>query len=512
MVEITDRESAAAWLTDKPHEVQVAFAARCALRALPSIGLAVDEPGHLGEVGSLDAMGPLSSVAPYSQKLFPCLRALISSATTAAFSVPNLSQCADSIFHSADAKNPAAFAAQTSADSAIYAVAAPSADEAVNHAAQCFEFSADAASFASGDRQQVSSATSLDANLLENGSPTSTFLLPIWYGDPIPEGLASGWSKLRTFWNSDPETWGFWREWYQGMLDGQPMDWELQKRVALIPDEDWRKGPEHVAALIEAIRARYVAEAVAERIELSQSGRLTLVPQEFPKDRHLGHLIDTVRDALDLATSSQKNELPKDCYQARLLRQTFGRYGNDPQRIEMDFERARVSLIDDMASDSIPASAANRDLIQSLADAAGAIRESDPDIAATRDRLNRIRLGQISREDAEKVADVAAQVAVLSEDAFAEDLLEDRFRLPGVRRDTNAPDPIVPVGAPERNAALEAQAAQVRLYSRLTKTWLYLKAFDRKELARLMDTPEVRIVSLLGSLSSIIAFIVTVVN
>ncbi|MBL3559687.1 hypothetical protein [Rhodovulum sulfidophilum] len=34
---ITDRESAQAWLKGQPHQVQVAFATRCALRALPAI-------------------------------------------------------------------------------------------------------------------------------------------------------------------------------------------------------------------------------------------------------------------------------------------------------------------------------------------------------------------------------------------------------------------------------------------------------------------------------------------
>ena len=41
--------------------------------------------------------------------------------------------------------------------------------------------------------------------------------------------------------------WAFWREWYQGFLDGNPMDWELQRRVTLIEDAIWAAGPEAVA-------------------------------------------------------------------------------------------------------------------------------------------------------------------------------------------------------------------------------------------------------------------------
>jgi hypothetical protein len=46
----------------------------------------------------------------------------------------------------------------------------------------------------------------------------------------------------------------FWREWYRGLLDGEPLDWELQRRVALIDDAVWEAGIEAVAAEIEKIR------------------------------------------------------------------------------------------------------------------------------------------------------------------------------------------------------------------------------------------------------------------
>lgn len=59
----------------------------------------------------------------------------------------------------------------------------------------------------------------------------------------------------------------FWREWYQGFLDGKPLDWELQRRVALIPDTDWAQGPEHIAKLIEEIRARFDVETAAKQVE-----------------------------------------------------------------------------------------------------------------------------------------------------------------------------------------------------------------------------------------------------
>ena len=52
----------------------------------------------------------------------------------------------------------------------------------------------------------------------------------------------------------------FWREWYQGFIDGNPLDWELQRRVALIDNGIWEAGPAAVADEIEKIRAKFNLE------------------------------------------------------------------------------------------------------------------------------------------------------------------------------------------------------------------------------------------------------------
>lgn len=59
----------------------------------------------------------------------------------------------------------------------------------------------------------------------------------------------------------------FWREWYQGFLDGKPLDWELQRRVALIENSIWEAGPEAVANEIEKIRAKFYLEKRIEELE-----------------------------------------------------------------------------------------------------------------------------------------------------------------------------------------------------------------------------------------------------
>ena len=61
----------------------------------------------------------------------------------------------------------------------------------------------------------------------------------------------------------------FWREWHQAFLDGEPLDWDLQRRIAVIDGEAWDRGPDVIAAKIEDIRARWEVEKALS--ELSDS-------------------------------------------------------------------------------------------------------------------------------------------------------------------------------------------------------------------------------------------------
>ena len=61
--------------------------------------------------------------------------------------------------------------------------------------------------------------------------------------------------------------WTFWAEWYDRAMAGDPVPWELQERIALIPDAVWEAGPEAVADEIARIRARYELGVSIEAVE-----------------------------------------------------------------------------------------------------------------------------------------------------------------------------------------------------------------------------------------------------
>ncbi len=75
--------------------------------------------------------------------------------------------------------------------------------------------------------------------------PPDSHKSAMWYFDQVP--------------NSGP--WVFWRSWYQGYFDGQPLDWELQKQIALIDNSIWNAGPNAIADEIRRVRARLKVES-----------------------------------------------------------------------------------------------------------------------------------------------------------------------------------------------------------------------------------------------------------
>lgn len=89
-----------------------------------------------------------------------------------------------------------------------------------------------------------------DADMLLHGD--DLFAVPLWTL-PEPEWFRVTEADGRAVPARSPSVWGFWRRWWDGLRSGQPLDWTLQRQVALIPEDIWKQGPEAVASLIADI-------------------------------------------------------------------------------------------------------------------------------------------------------------------------------------------------------------------------------------------------------------------
>ncbi len=245
-VEITDEESAEAWLKEQPHQIRIWFAVRCALRAVPGLQAEPDET--------------------FDRLVFVSFRALLIS--TAAATCP-AAEIREFGVDSAAAAAAAAAAAHTSAFTATHSAAftACSADSAVYSAADSATYSASAAfsvSYSGLAEHATYSATSADTE----HPGTWPFL---WPKKQMPDGFDMLWPELKSRLNTDPEKWAFWLEWYEAILEGKPLDWDLTRRIAReVTGAEWASGPEVVARRIEEIRARSELERRIGALEQSR--------------------------------------------------------------------------------------------------------------------------------------------------------------------------------------------------------------------------------------------------
>ncbi|UWQ07346.1 hypothetical protein [Aliiroseovarius crassostreae] len=280
---------------------------------------------------------------------------------------------------------------------------------------------------------------------------------------PLEQGRVWQASELFAPFNSEHKgAFKFWEEWYQGFLDGNPLDWELQRRVALIPDEDWEKGPEHIARKIEEIKAEYLAEKLplAEDLAFDQNtGTFHTVPREMAKPDLLGATISQVEDALEDVMENGSNGINERSTEYKKLTRTFRKYGNDPQRIEMDFTTVHAGLTRQIISGELPPSEENLALQSALEEGAKAVRATHPEVAENRRILQEQSLRELTPDDKATLEEALPILQAISDEALAEEWAQD---IPALTNDSLLP---VPDTAPRLPGADEA----TRIFGRTSK-------------------------------------------
>ncbi|KIC34310.1 hypothetical protein [Leisingera sp. ANG-S5] len=69
-----------------------------------------------------------------------------------------------------------------------------------------------------------------------------------------------GAAQLTSWGNQETSPWSFWKDWYQRTLDGEPLAWELQQRIAQIDETIWKAGVEPTAKEIKRTLHLYQLE------------------------------------------------------------------------------------------------------------------------------------------------------------------------------------------------------------------------------------------------------------
>ncbi len=288
--EITDTESFEVWLRERPVSTvryeAGCLATRAALRAFLKWFTLLDVP----TVSSGIADG------------LPILRALVLSAVSLKKPTEPTLELVRSV--SDDANDLGAYAFSIKEIEASWS--ANAAAEAVHVAVYDFLDSVESVSSAFqavGGFHTFWPAFREDASRLERG--LSVLDCPLWNDESSP-GLQTNWRRARDWLLTDSDH-TFWIRWYEAILDGRPLTgdwdshWQLLHDIALIPNEDWEKGAEHVAGLIAEIedassyRVDPRVRLTAERLLRASLGRFS-----FSEIRHLMEMLPFANDLKEL--------------------------------------------------------------------------------------------------------------------------------------------------------------------------------------------------------------------
>ncbi|PWR03263.1 hypothetical protein DKT77_07295 [Meridianimarinicoccus roseus] len=302
MVEITDEKGARAWLEMQPKQVCVAMAARIALRGLAALGAADGETSERLVLVVFRAVlvAGASATSPVAQE--SRLRSAARRAVNADFSGARPAMSAGAISHYAArvaaGMNPTKSITRAISSAVTLEASDPNPTPVISVGSRAVP---DA--FSAFNQDAVASVEAAE-------SPELLFNEPVWRSVDEPEGLAKGRTSLLRFLDADPAKWDFWARWYRGMFDGQPMDWALQRDVALIPDGVWQAGPAEVAKRVAEIENQFAP--IPPEAARAQAQVLLLRPQiTVLQANGLRELIDR---AVDEYRREVCNQLP-DCLQ-----------------------------------------------------------------------------------------------------------------------------------------------------------------------------------------------------
>lgn len=252
-VEITDEKSAKAWLEQQQRQIRIWFAARCALRAVPGLGSE--------QTGAFDRVAIVS------------FRAMIIPAATASCAVSEIGQLEEANYladsAAAAAADSAAFSARSATFSAAYSARSAAAAESASFSARSAAFAAAHSAYAAytaADSADSAISAAFSTAAADAGAPGTW--PPLWQDKKMPDGLAKFWAGMRTTMQVTPEKWAFWLEWYEAILEGNPLPWGLSLQIAkFVTAEEWEAGPEAVAARIAEIRVRFDLESRINELE-----------------------------------------------------------------------------------------------------------------------------------------------------------------------------------------------------------------------------------------------------
>lgn len=326
----------------------------------------------------------------------PVLRSILSSGVACRYSAPEVIASAKA---ASDAANAAAVAVNPkyTAGSVAAATAAKAAANTNIDALTAVSASASAAAAADAPEFQFWTEVQFDVATRSEGAELS--LVPLW-NRAVPNVVTLAEARALDIMSAEyGSADSFWHRWWAGAKSGHWLSWNLQRDIALIPDEVWLAGIQPVMAEITRLEAGYVFASTDNGEDVEQNpetGKLYLVPKStLPAD--LGSYV------------RRKMTKAVELFDGQLASQMYGALQPDLDMLSAalrDAENMPIELYDACAS-------ANRRLVLRAQRGECAGPDQDPLIGDYHQRM----------------VDIAYDI--LSHDPMARDVLDRRNRQPG---------------------------------------------------------------------------------
>lgn len=314
-----------------------------------------------------------------------------------------------------------------------------------------------------------------DLNFLDKSSQFEDLLSePIWL--PGTQGEIQDAPEFLVKILKEKGEWQFWGDWYAGILAGKPLDWELQIRVAKIPEAIWNAGPEIVAREIKLVEAAYLSEQfpLAETIELNRGTRkFYAVPIPFENAPYMSALLSQIGDALEDCLGGH-NGLSGASSDVKKLNRVLTKYHDDPQNAELTLTRVAGSLRAQLyESRELPDNEDNLGLLNAVEEGVRGIRANHPEVAANREQLAQQAFQALEPEEKKKLEEALPVLAEITDPNLAEDFEQD---IPELINDALLP---LPDGVPP----LPGADVATRVFSRVSKMALVWEKYEKAKRA-----------------------------
>ncbi|MBL3597442.1 hypothetical protein JMM63_18075, partial [Rhodovulum sulfidophilum] len=220
---------------------------------------------------------------------------------------------------------------------------------------------------------------------------------------------------------------GFWRSWIQGFLKGQPIDWELQRRISLIPLGEWEKGPSNIRIRIDEVKAGLATDFLpqAEKLEFDfEKGKFLSIPIKL----NASDLVETTLKQVEFAaTAALKSNcgINPSATCCLFIQHALENCRSDPNAIEQNLDIAAKDIEEGIASGAYEADSRLSALRSVLERGVLDLRANHPAVAMAWKRRSEHIFKQLSDDQRAIIARKVIEIIEVSDEKLGEDFKLD---------------------------------------------------------------------------------------